>query len=131
MYHYSFEKLEVWQLSRKLVGVIYKITNMFPSDEKFGITNQLRRASVSIISNIAEGSYRNSLKDKVRFMEIAYGSLMEVYAQLCIATDLEYVSKEDINEVNVLIREISNKLNSLSKSYQTQIKETNNSKLTN
>ena len=122
MYLYCFEKLDVWQLSRKLVGIIYKITNMFPSDEKFGITNQLRRASVSIVSNIAEGSYRNSLKDKVRFMEIAYGSLMEVYTQLCIATDLEYVSTENIAEVNVLIREISNKLNSLSKSYQTQIK---------
>ena len=118
MYHYSFEKLDVWQLSRKLVGIIYKITDKFPIDEKFGLTNQLRRAGVSIASNIAEGSSRNSLKDQVRFIEIAYGSLMEVYTQLCIATDIAYISKEELDEVNLLIKELSNKLNALSKAYQ-------------
>ena len=118
MYLYSFEKLEVWQLSRKLVGVIYKITDKFPVDEKFGLVNQLRRASVSIASNIAEGSSRNSSKDQVRFIEIAYGSLMEVYTQLCIAVDLSYSSKEKIEEINLLIKELSNKLNALSKAYQ-------------
>jgi four helix bundle protein len=121
MYHYSFEKLEVWQLSRKLVGIIYKITDKFPAEEKFGLTNQLRRASVSIASNIAEGSSRNSLKDQVRFIEIAYGSLMEVYTQLCISIDLSYASKEEMQEVNLLIKELSNKLNALSKAYKQQI----------
>jgi len=118
MYLYSFEKLDVWQLSRKLIGIIYKVTDKFPADEKFGLTSQLRRASVSIASNIAEGSSRNSLKDQVRFIEIAYGSLMEVYTQLCIAVDLSYSSKEEIQDVNLLIKELSNKLNSLSKIYQ-------------
>ena len=118
MYLYSFEKLDVWQLSRKLTGIIYKITDKFPVEEKFGLTNQLRRAAVSIASNIAEGSSRNSLKDQIRFIEIAYGSLMEVYTQLCIAVDLSYVSKEDTDEVNLLIKELSNKLNALSKVYQ-------------
>ena len=121
MYLYSFEKLEVWQLSRKLVGIIYKITDKFPADEKFGLINQLRRATVSIASNIAEGSSRNSLKDQIRFIEIAYGSLMEVYTQLCIAVDLSYSSKEDIQEVNLLIKELSNKLNALSKSFKQSI----------
>ena len=121
MYLYSFEKLEVWQLARKLVGIIYKITDKFPADEKFGITNQLRRAAVSIASNIAEGSTRNSLKDQVRFIEIAYGSLMEVYTQLCIAVDLSYSLEEEIQNVNLLIKELSNKLNALSKSYKQQI----------
>ena len=118
MYLYSFEKLDVWQLSRKLVGIIYKITEKFPVEEKFGLINQLRRAAVSIASNIAEGSSRNSLKDQIRFIEIAYGSLMEVYTQLCIAVDLSYSSKEDVQEVNLLIKELSNKLNALSKSYK-------------
>jgi len=118
MYLYSFEKLDVWQLSRKLTGIIYKITDKFPVEEKFGLTNQLRRAAVSIASNIAEGSSRNSLKDQIRFIEIAYGSLMEVYTQLCIAVDLSYVSKEEIDEINLLIKELSNKLNALSKVYQ-------------
>ena len=125
MYLYSFEKLDVWQLSRKLVGIIYKITDKFPADEKFGLINQLRRAGVSITSNIAEGSSRNSLKDQVRFIEIAYGSLMEVYTQLCIAVDLSYSSEEEIQEINLLIKELSNKLNSLSKAYQKN-KLTNN-----
>jgi len=121
MYLYSFEKLDVWQLSRKLVGIIYKVTDKFPADEKFGLTSQLRRASVSIASNIAEGSSRNSLKDQVRFIEIGYGSLMEVYTQLCIAVDLSYSSKENVQEVNLLIKELSNKLNALSKSYKQSI----------
>jgi len=121
MHIYSFEKLEVWQLARKLVGIIYKITDKFPAEERFGLTNQLRRAGVSIVSNIAEGSSRSSLKDQIRFIEIAYGSLMEVYTQLCISTDLSYVSEEEINEVNLLIQELSNKLNSLSKSKNQQM----------
>jgi four helix bundle protein len=121
MYLYSFEKLDVWQLSRKLTVIIYKITDKFPSEEKFGLTNQLRRAAVSIASNIAEGSSRSSYKEQVRFLEIAYGSLMEVYTQLCIAIDLSYSSKEGIQEVNLLIKEISNKLNALSNSYKQRI----------
>jgi four helix bundle protein len=121
MYLYSFEKLDVWQLSRKLIGIIYKITDKFPAEEKFGLINQLRRAAVSIASNIAEGSSRSSLKDQVRFIEIAYGSLMEVYTQLCIAVDLSYSSKDEIDEICLLIKELSNKLNALSKSYKQQI----------
>ena len=121
MYLYSFEKLEVWQIARKLVGIIYKITDKFPADERFGIVNQLRRAAVSVVSNIAEGVSRSSLKDRVRFMEIAYGSLMEVYTQLCVSIDLSYCSEEKIQEVNLLINELSNKLNALNNTYKQQI----------
>ena len=120
MHVYSFEKLEVWQLSRKLVSVVYNMTTTFPTDEKFGLINQLRRASVSIASNIAEGSSRNSLKDQIRFIEVAYGSLMEVYTQFCLASDLAYISKENIDELNLLIKELSNKLNSLKNSKSNQ-----------
>ncbi len=67
MYTYSFEKLDVWQLAKKLVVKIYKITNQFPGGEKFGIVSQMRRAAVSIYSNLAEGSGRNTPKGQAHF----------------------------------------------------------------
>jgi len=76
---YSFEKLEVWQKASVYVSTIYKLTESFPVVEKFGLVSQLRRASISIVSNIAEGTSRSSLKDQVRFTEIAYGSAIETY----------------------------------------------------
>ena len=82
---YSFEKLEVWNDARKLVVEIYALTKRMPIDEKFGLCSQIKRASVSVVSNIAEGTSRTSDKEKIQFVEIAYGSLMEVYCQLYIA----------------------------------------------
>jgi four helix bundle protein len=76
---YSFEKLEVWQLSRKLVKITYGLTNTFPVEEKFGIINQMRRAAISVSSNISEGSSRSSFKDQARFTVISYGSLIPIY----------------------------------------------------
>ena len=118
MYIYSFEKLEVWQLSRKLVREIYSLTKEFPIEEKFNLTNQLRRASVSVSSNIAEGSSRSSLKDQIRFLEIAYGSLMELYTHVVISMDLSYIKEDQQKNVGLLIKEISNKLNALQKAYK-------------
>ncbi len=77
MYVFSFEKLEVWKESILLVKVIYKLTDNFPSTEKFGLISQLRRASISISSNLAEGTLRNTNKDKTHFSTIAYSSTME------------------------------------------------------
>jgi len=91
-YKYSFEKLDVWQDPRKFVTEIYKISAIFPSEEKFGLCSQLQRASVSVVSNIAEGVSRLSDKEKIRFIEISYGSLMEVYCQLYISLDLMYLT---------------------------------------
>ncbi len=121
MYIYSFEKLEVWQLARKLVKIIYKLTAKFPPEEKFNLVGQMRRASVSTTSNISEGSSRRSLKDQIRFIEIAYGSLMELYTQLYISMDLEYITENERQEVAVLINEISNKLNSLQNTYEAKL----------
>ena len=126
MYLYSFEKLDVWQLARKLVKIVYTISEKFPADERFGLIIQIRKAAISVVSNIAEGSSRNSLKDQIRFIEIAYGSLLEVYTQLCVATDLSYCSEEELGEANLLIKELSNKLNALSKAYENKLKQTNN-----
>ncbi|PLX05953.1 MAG: four helix bundle protein [Marinilabiliales bacterium] len=110
---YSFEKLNVWQLSRTLVKNVYEISNMFPDEEKFGLVSQIRRASISVSSNIAEGTSRKSGKDQARFTEISYGSLLEVLNQLILAADLGYISSNIVDEQRQIIEEIGNKLNKL------------------
>jgi four helix bundle protein len=114
-YKYSFEKLDVWNLSKEFVKHIYNITRKFPDEEKFGLVSQLRRAGISIVSNIAEGSTRLTPKDKARFYQIAYGSLIEIIAQLIICKELNYISEDDIKSLKICHDEIANKLNSLHK----------------
>ena len=84
---YSFEKLKVWQEAKKLVVDVYHLLDNFPKFEKYALCDQIRRAIVSVPSNIAEGSGRRSLKEQIHFLEIAYGSLMETYNQLLIAIE--------------------------------------------
>ena len=112
---FNFENLDVWQLSRKLVRDIYLKTKKFPKEERYGLTSQIRRASVSVASNIAEGNSRFSPKDKSHFTEIAYTSLMEVANQLIISCDLEYIDEDQLNRLKQDISEIGNKLNALYK----------------
>lgn len=121
---YSFEKLDVWQKARKLTVDIYQATKQFPKEELFGLTSQIRRATISISSNIAEGSSRNSGKEQARYIEIAYGSLLEVLNQLILACDLEYIPTTLLDQLRPKIEEIGNKLNSL-KQYQLS-RSTNN-----
>ena len=116
---YSFEKLIVWQKSRKLAVIINKITRDFPKDEIFGMISQMRRCSISIASNIAEGSGRHSAKDKARFTEMAYSSALELVNQLIISWDLEYVSEENYLTIRNEIEEITFMLDSL---YKEQLK---------
>jgi four helix bundle protein len=118
MYTYSFEKLEVWQLSRNTVKDIYKITEQFPDKERFGLTSQIRRAIVSVSSNLAEGSSRKTSREQARFTQIAFSSLLEVLNQLILSTDLNYISTEELNEIRPKIEELSNKLNAF---YNSQI----------
>ena len=113
---YSFENLEVWQESRKLVKALYLASENFPKEEKYGLTNQIRRAGISVSSNIAEGSNRWSNKDKARFYEIAYGSLMEVLNQLILSNDLGFLKTDKLNELRINIDKISRMLNALYKS---------------
>ncbi len=115
MYIFSFEKLEVWNESKNLVKFIYDLTNNFPSEEKFGLTSQLRRASISIASNLAEGTSRNTNKDKAYFTTLSYSSTMEVLNQLIIAKELEFISEKDYGETRKQIYKISNMLNALRK----------------
>jgi len=95
----SFTNLIAWQESHKLVVQIYKVTQIFPKEETFGLTNQIRRATVSISSNIAEGFSRTTLIDKNRFYIMAKGSLTEVQSQLLIARDVNYLKKEIFYEL--------------------------------
>ena len=113
---YSFENLEVWQLSRELVRDIYQLTSTFPKDEKYGLTSQLRRASVSVSSNIAEGSTRWSKKDQSGFYEIAFGSLIEVLNQLILSTDREFLQETQLTEIRTKIDQTGRMLNALHKS---------------
>jgi len=82
---FGFEKLDAWQLAVEFANDVYRATRLFPPDERFGLTSQSRRSAVSVAANIAEGSGRSSRKDFSRFVEIAYGSLMETVTHLAIA----------------------------------------------
>ncbi|TSC91260.1 MAG: S23 ribosomal protein [Parcubacteria group bacterium Gr01-1014_2] len=112
---YGFQKLEVWKLARKLVSEIYRITKLFPKEEQFSLSSQLRRAAISVPLNIAEGSARRTKKDFASFIRIAMGSLLEVYTCIEIANDEKYINISDYNKVKSQIQEIYFKLVSLDK----------------
>lgn len=112
-YKFSFEKLEVWQTARIVVGNIYRITQHFPESEKFGLTNQLRRAATSVCANLAEGSTRSSSKEEAHFTSIAYGSLIEVLNHLIIANGLSFLEREILDELRSNIHPLSLKINNL------------------
>jgi four helix bundle protein len=95
----SYRDLDVWKQSRQLVKSVYQLSRSFPKEEQFGLTNQLRRAAISVPSNIAEGSGRNHSKDSIQFFFIARGSLYEIETQLIISFDLEYISDSQLKEV--------------------------------
>ncbi|MGY6562482.1 MAG: four helix bundle protein [Luteibaculaceae bacterium] len=95
----EFKKFDVWQNSRELVKKVYLTTNNFPDTEKFGLTNQLRRAAVSIAANIAEGSGRSSDKDFKHFLNMAYGSAHEVECLVILAHDLVFIGDEELEKL--------------------------------
>jgi four helix bundle protein len=111
----NFTDLIAWQKSRELVLDVYRVTAGFPNSEMFGLVNQLRRAGVSIISNIAEGFSRSSLRDKYHFNSIALGSLNEIQAQLIIAKDLGYIVKGDYEMFLVKSIEVQKLIHGLNK----------------
>lgn len=112
-YKYSFENLDVWQLSRRLVEKVYRLTKGFPSEELYGLTSQLKRAVISVASNIAEGSARKNKRDQGHFYQTAYSSLMEVACQLIIAVDLKILEEDEHQVIKQEIKELSNKINAL------------------
>ena len=96
----AYRNLDVYQESKKLVLEVYALIKKFPSEERFAMCDQLRRSVTSVPSNIAEGFGRISPKEQVHFIEIAYGSLMEVETQLDIAADLAYISKTEFDNIS-------------------------------
>lgn len=102
----NYKELIVWQKSMVLVEVVYEITVSFPKEEKFGLTNQIRKSVVSIPSNIAEGASRISKKEFRNFLGIANGSLNEILIQLKLSTRLRYMNKEKLKEAMRLVGEV-------------------------
>ena len=113
---YSFEKLIVWRESIEVVKIIYNLTKKFPSEERFGLISQLRRATVSISSNVAEGTSRQTNKDKAHFTTIAFSSSMEVLNQIIISKELSFISENQYIFVREKLEKITNMLNALRKS---------------
>ena len=97
-FDFSYRKLNVYQLSKKLVTDIYKLIGTFPNTETYALSDQLRRAAISIPSNIAEGTAKASPKEQFHFLEIAYGSLMEIMCQLEISYDLGYINQVQLRQ---------------------------------
>jgi len=96
---FRFERLDVWQKGIAFASLIYKVTRGFPAEERYGLTSQIRRAAVSISSNIAEGSSRSSDHDFARFIEIAYVSLMECVSQSYVARDEQFLSQDQFAQL--------------------------------
>lgn len=121
MEQFVFEKLDVWQKSRDLVLYVYKLMERFPRNEQYALCDQIRRAIISVPSNIAEGSGRVSVKEKIHFVEISYGSLMEAFCQLTIACDLNYFSQQELDQVRSRVDEVARMLSGMRKSLQARL----------
>ena len=115
---FGYRKLIAYQKGKEEVKRTYQLLKKFPAEERYAMCDQLRRASVSISSNIAEGINRFSVKDKAHFVEMAYGSLMEVSSQFEIAEELGYISSEDRLSMDMLIEEEARLLSGLLNSYK-------------
>ena len=110
------KKLDVWKASMELAKMIYKMTSTFPADERFGLISQMRRAVISIVSNIAEGAARQGKAEFKNFLSIAQGSLSELDTQLELAKELEYISISQLDEISVTLIRIDKMLTALIRS---------------
>lgn len=114
----SFRDLNAYKESKTLVCEVYRLLKKFPKEEQYALCDQLRRAAISITSNIAEGSGRVSTKEKIHFLEISYGSLMEVLSQLDIACDLGYITKEDFKQFEMIENRVAGLISGLTKYFK-------------
>ena len=121
---FRFEKLEVWQEARKINQVIYRLTRKFPRHEVFAMTSQIRRAAISVSSNIAEGSGRNSDKDFAHFLEQAYASLMEVASVFFLGLDEGYVTEVELDPLFDEMERLAKRIASLNRSLEVPTSKT-------
>lgn len=110
----NFEDLDVWKNAHQFVLTVYKLTNLFPKEELFGLTSQFRRAAISIPANIAEGYKKRGIKDKLRFYNISEGSGEECRYYLILSKDLGYISLGDFEKYNSLLTSVSKQLSAYS-----------------
>lgn len=122
MREFSFEKLKFWNDLRVFIKTIYELTKEFPDVERFGLVSQLRRACVSVSSNLAEGSSRTSSKDQAHFTQLSYSSLMEFLSQIIVSKDLNYLTQDEYQQLRIQIENLSRPLNALRNS---QLKKLN------
>ena len=120
-YNFTYRRLNVYQLSKTLVRDVYGLTADFPINEKYALSDQMRRAVVSVPSNIAEGTSKTSPKEQFHFLEISYGSLMELMCQTEIAFDLCYINKEQFGQIEEEIRNIYRMLSSMQASLKSRL----------
>ena len=120
---YAFENMKAWQEARKLVVEVYHLLDDFPKFENYALCDQIRRAIVSVPSNLAEGSGRISVKEQLHFYEISYGSLMEAYNQLIIAADLKYIGENNLKELEPQIDVVARMLNGLRSSLMKKLND--------
>ena len=118
---FSFENLNVYQLVRGFVRDVYLVQKGFPAEERFALCDQIRRALISISSNLAEGSGRDSFKEKIHFVNISYGSLMEVYSQLQLSVDLGFLSQTKFDLLRQDIINIAKMLSGLKSSFEKRL----------
>ena len=111
--YFSYRKLRVYQQAKDLVIYVYRLMSLFPKEELYALCDQLRRAVISVPSNIAEGMGRASVKEQVHFIEIAFGSLNEVMCQLELARELNYISDIQLKDSEVLVKSIAQMLSGL------------------
>ena len=118
MNKYSYKNLNVYQDAKSLVVDVYKVLKLFPAEEKYALCDQIRRAVISITSNIAEGMNRMSDKEKAHFIGVAYASMMEVDSQLDVSIELVYITNEQYNKIEEKIDCIARQLSSLRSKYK-------------
>jgi len=115
---FSFENLEAYKVARILVRDVYRLQNKFPKEERYALGDQIRRSTTSITSNIAEGSGRASFKEKIHFIEIAFGSLTESFSQLQNAQDLGYLTEDEVENVRPQYNHVAALLSLIKKQFE-------------
>ena len=115
---FNYKTLIVYQRAKVMVKEVYGLLKKFPREEQYALCDQLRRASVSVTSNVAEGTSRTTLPDKIHFLEIAYGSVMEVHSQMDVAGDLGYILPEELDHLEETIVGVAKPMSGLRSSYQ-------------
>lgn len=123
---FSFENLEVYAKARRLIKDVYLLQNTFPKEERYALGDQIRRAATSITANLAEGSGRQSLREKVHFIEISFGSMTEVFCELQTACDLGYITEEQFDELRPQFADVAKMLSGLRNKFVSMLEAAKN-----